>query len=90
VSYFEKPRCDLSLVFSRKEPPIVMPSLFARQKKKRLDYTDLECLEEAGCRCRLSVPRASRDDLFLRATPAQPHRCSGIWGQTIALRNPQS
>jgi hypothetical protein len=52
----------------------------------------LECLEEAGCRCKLSVPRpASRDvtSYILRAAPAQPHRSSGIWGQTIALRNPQ-
>lgn len=37
----------------------MMPSLLLlKQKKKRLDHTNLECLEEAGCRCRLSVPRA--------------------------------
>jgi hypothetical protein len=52
---------------------MVMPSLLLApqtKKEKKLDYTDLECLEEAGCRCRLSVPRA------LQGRPISPRYSS--------------
>ena len=71
----------------------MMPSLYSSPKIKIKGwiYTDLESLEEARCRCRLtSVPRASRYSPYFSALlQRKPHLgASGDLGQTHSIAEP--